>query len=133
MSLLINNRLYMVDKNESLTPTELELMQILWVLKEATVRQVMDKLPKERALAYTSVSTIIRIMEKKKFIASRKEGKTHHYYPLITKTSYQQKSVKHMMSHIFNNTPSMLLQALVKSEQVDISDLEDLLNELKRK
>lgn len=123
----------MSEKHESLTPTELELMNILWQAEEVTVREVMSQLPLERQLAYTSVSTILRIMERKGFISARKEGKTHHYYPLLTQLDYQQKTIKHVVTHVFGDAPSMLLQALVQSEQVDVAELKRLVSELQSK
>ena len=68
-----------------LTEVELELMSILWRLQGGSVGDVMSALPRERALAYTSVSTILRILEGKGVLAARKEGRGHVYTPLLDK------------------------------------------------
>ena len=70
-------------KHEFLTEVELEFMSKLWTLGEATVRDVLDKLPNERGLAYTSAATILRILEQKEFVTSRIEGKSHVYQPAL--------------------------------------------------
>ncbi len=70
--------------SRTLTETELELMTPLWKMGEGSVNDILAKLPKERKLAYTSVSTIIRILEQKEVVASRKEGRGHIYFPLIS-------------------------------------------------
>mgnify|MGYP003777904217 FL=1 len=81
-------------KHEFLTEVELEFMSKLWTLGEATVRDVLDKLPNERGLAYTSAATILRILEQKEFVTSRKEGKSHVYQPALAKHAYQARSLK---------------------------------------
>ena len=68
-----------------LTEVELELMTALWKLGEGSVADVLETLPKERKLAYTSVSTILRILEQKKVLKARKEGRGHVYVPMLEK------------------------------------------------
>ncbi|MDD9977928.1 MAG: BlaI/MecI/CopY family transcriptional regulator, partial [Boseongicola sp.] len=72
-------------KNDLLTEVELEFMSELWALGEGTVRDVLERLPDDRNLAYTSGATILRILEQKEFVTSRKEGKSHVYIPALTK------------------------------------------------
>src|SRR5690242_526540 len=85
-----------------LTETELELMTILWRLEEGTVADVIAELPEERDLAYTSVSTILRILEQKNILKTRKEGRGHIYTPLIKKSEYETKTVKHVVERVFD-------------------------------
>ena len=73
-------------KSELLTEVELEFMNELWALGEGTVRDVLDQLPEGRELAYTSAATILRILEQKNFVTSRKEGKRHVFVPLLART-----------------------------------------------
>ena len=114
-------------KSEFLTEVELEFMTRLWELGEGTVRDVMAKLAPERGLAYTSAATIMRILEQKNFVESRKEGKTYVYKALLTKDTYQTRFLKDISEKLFDNTPAALVARLVDDE--DLS--EEALNEIR--
>ncbi len=107
-------------KSELLTEVELEFMSQLWTLGEGTVRDVLDHLPKDRNLAYTSGATILRILEQKGFVTSRKEGKSHTYTPALAKDTYQTRSLKDLSVKLFDDTPASLVARLVTDE--DLSD-----------
>ena len=114
-----------------LTDAELELMLILWKLEEASVHDVLAALPKKKVVAYTTASTIIRILEKKGFVASRKEGKSHLYSPRITKKTYETRTLGHVMGKLFENTPSALVARLIDDHKLspkEIAELKRLLN-----
>ncbi|MCB9229078.1 MAG: BlaI/MecI/CopY family transcriptional regulator [Deltaproteobacteria bacterium] len=113
-------------ENRILTSVELELMNILWELGEASVKQVLEKLSPERKLAYTSVSTILRILEKKAVIYSRREGRTHFYIPKVTKASYGKRTVDHIVTSVFSETPSELAKALLSSDNLSLKDLMEI-------
>ncbi|WP_319533070.1 BlaI/MecI/CopY family transcriptional regulator [uncultured Cohaesibacter sp.] len=113
--------------NEFLTEVELEFMTRLWELGEGTVRDVMAKLAPERELAYTSAATIMRILEQKNFVESKKEGKTYVYQALLTKDAYQTRFLKDISEKLFDNTPAALVARLVDDE--DLS--EEALNEIR--
>jgi predicted transcriptional regulator len=113
---------------KSLTEVELELMTILWKLGEGSVNDVLAELPKERKLAYTSVSTMMRILEQKKVIASRKEGRGHVYFPKLKKTDYEVSSVKNLVSKVFEGAPVALVRQLLNTEKLS----SDELNEIRR-
>lgn len=115
-----------------LTEVELELMGILWRLGEGSVNDVIAGLPKGRDLAYTSVSTMMRILEQKKIVASRKEGRGHVYFPKLTKEAYEATSVQHLVSKVFDGAPASLVRRLIETDGMSESDLEAiraLLNE----
>lgn len=114
-------------KNEFLTEVELEFMSKLWDLGEATVREVLDALPAERSLAYTSGATILRILEQKGFVTSTKTGKTFAYKALLGKDSYQSRSLKNLSEKLFDNTPASLVACLV--DDYDLS--EEALDEIR--
>ncbi len=105
-------------KSELLTEVELEFMTELWALEEGTVRDVLQRLPDDRNLAYTSAATILRILEAKEFVTSRKAGKSHIYTPTITKDAYQTRSLKDLSAKLFDDTPASLVAALVKDEEL---------------
>lgn len=109
-----------------LTETELELMTILWRLGEGSVADVLDQLPKDRDLAYTTVSTILRILEQKGVLKNRKEGRGHIYIPLLEKNEYEAKTVKHVVERVFDGTPVALVRQLLDSVELNEKDLKEL-------
>ncbi|MGE0632918.1 MAG: BlaI/MecI/CopY family transcriptional regulator [Pseudobdellovibrionaceae bacterium] len=109
-----------------LTETELELMTILWKLGEGSVSDVIELLPKERDLAYTSVSTILRILEQKNVLKTRKEGRGHVYIPQMQKSEYEAKTVKHVVDRVFDGTPVALVRQLLDSVDLNKNDLDEL-------
>lgn len=111
-----------------LTDTELELMTILWKLSEGTVADVIRQLPEERKLAYTSVSTILRILEQKQVLKSRKEGRGHVYVPKVKKSDYESRTVKHMVNRVFDGTPLSLVKQLLETVQLNSQELMELKN-----
>lgn len=118
------------DSEKLLTEVELELMSILWKIEEGSVQDVIANLPEERDLAYTSVSTILRILEQKKIVKTRKEGRGHVYIPLLQKSDYEAKSVKHMVDKVFNGAPvamvSTLVKQLLETKNIDASELAEI-------
>jgi predicted transcriptional regulator len=109
-----------------LTETELELMTILWKLGEGSVAEVIEQLSAERDLAYTSVSTILRILEQKGVLATRKEGRGHIYQPLLKKSEYEVKTVRHVVDRVFDGTPMALVRQLLGSVKLDEDELKEL-------
>jgi predicted transcriptional regulator len=106
-----------------LTETELELMNILWRLGEGTVNDVLAGLSRGRDLAYTSVSTILRILEQKRVVSSRKEGRGHVYVPRVTKEAYEATSLGHLLAKVFDDEPSTLVRRLVETRGLDGEEL----------
>lgn len=109
-----------------LTEVELELMTILWRVGEGSVSDVIEKLPADRDLAYTSVSTILRILEQKGILTIRKEGRGHIYIPVLKKPDYEAKTVKHVVERVFDGTPVALVRQLLDSGEVDKRELAEL-------
>jgi predicted transcriptional regulator len=105
-------------KHELLTEVELEFMSELWAIEKGTVRDVLARLPEDRNLAYTSAATILRILEQKGFVSSRKEGKSHVYTPNLAKDAYQRRSLKHLSVKLFDDTPASLVAHLVNDEDL---------------
>jgi len=98
-----------------LTAAELEMMNVIWRSGPCSVAQVLESLQPDRALAYTSVSTIVRILEQKGYVTSRKEGRGHLYEAIVAKETYQAISLERLVSNVFDGTPSMLVQRLLDS------------------
>ena len=113
-------------KEKLLTEVELELMQILWSLEEGAVSEVQEALPEKRKLAYTSISTILRILEQKGVLKSRKEGRGHIYVPILSKTQYEQTSLRHIVSRVFDGTPTALVKRLLEDPHLSEEDLQSI-------
>jgi predicted transcriptional regulator len=117
-----------------LTPVEHELMEILWLIKEGTVHDVMAYLPKNRNLAYTSVSTMLRILQHKKILTIQKTGRKHIYQPTLTKESYAAHSIKKMVKQVFSGNSVNLIAHLVKTgiSLAEINAIQELLDNKKK-
>ena len=115
-----------------LTDVELELMTILWKLDEGSVSDVIELLPKNRDLAYTSVSTILRILEQKGVLKTRKEGRGHIYIPTLKKSDYESRTVKDVVDRVFQGTPVALVKQLLDSVKINDEEVQEL-KELIRK
>jgi len=109
-----------------LTEVELELMTILWKLGEGSVNDVIEWLPENRELAYTSVSTILRILEQKGVLKARKEGRGHIYMPQLKKSDYEAKAVRDVMDRVFEGTPVAMVRQLLGSVEIKFEELQEL-------
>ncbi len=116
----------MTKTERLLTESELELMRILWDLGEGSVRDVMASLPAERELAYTTVSTFVRILEKKGFVTSRKEGRTHVYRPVVERPRYEARTLRHVLGSLFDGSPAALVRRLVSDKSISDQELAEL-------
>jgi predicted transcriptional regulator len=114
------------SEDRRLTNVELELMTILWSLGEGNVAQVIAALPAERALAYTSVSTILRILESKGFVAARREGRGHLYKPTLTKNEYEARAVKDVVNRVFQGVPVAMVRQLLENVAMSDDDVREL-------
>lgn len=102
-----------------LTDVELELMTPLWELGEGTVHDVLRMLPSARRLAYTSVSTVLRILVGKRVLGVRKEGRGHVYVPRMSKAQYEAASLRHMVQRVFDGAPDALVRRLLETEELN--------------
>lgn len=112
--------------DKRLTDVELELMTILWSLKGANVAEIIAQLPSGRTLAYTSVSTMVRILESKGFVAARRQGRGHIYSPLITKGEYEARAVKDVVNRVFQGVPVAMVRQLLESVRMSEDDVREL-------
>ncbi len=108
---------------KQLTKAEEQVMQILWDLKKGFVRDILDKLPRPKP-AYNTVSTIIRILEKKGVVGYKAFGKTHEYYPLVTKKAYRKKYFKGFLNNYFSNSYMALTSFFTKEQDLSLEELE---------
>jgi len=120
---------------KELTKAEDQIMQILWKLKKAFVKDIVDQLPNPKP-AYNTVSTIVRILEKKGFVGYTAYGKTHEYFPLIAKEKYTQFYLNNLVRGYFGGSFQSLVSFFASENKMDLQDIDLLvkqLEELKQK
>lgn len=117
--------------SRTLTEAELELMTIVWRHDGATVNEVLAALP--RSLAYTSVSTILRILVQKGFLIAEPEGRTHRYRPRVSKEAYEKAALAHVVRDVFDGNPRGLVRCLVDSGALSPEDCNELLDLINKK
>jgi BlaI family penicillinase repressor len=115
---------------KELTKAEDQVMQILWKLQKGFVKDIIEEMPNPKP-AYNTVSTIVRILETKGFVDHKAYGKTHEYFPLITKEKYTKFYLNNLIKGYFNGSFQNLVSFFAKENKMDIHDLEKLLDELK--
>lgn len=110
---------------KELTKAEEQLMQILWKLKKAFINDILDELPEPRP-AYNTVSTIVRILEKKGFVDHNAYGKSYEYYPLVSKKEYTKSYFGHFMKNYFGNSYREMVSFFTSDSNLNIAELEEL-------
>ncbi len=114
---------------KQLTKAEEQFMQVLWDLKEASVKEIIEQLPNPKP-AYNTVSTIIRILETKNIVAHKPKGRGYIYYPLIKKTDYTNQSLHKLMDGYFGGSFKSMVSFFVKKNDIDINELESIMKEI---
>ncbi len=117
---------------KDLTKAEEQVMLVLWEKQKAFVKEIVEEFPDPKP-AYTTVSTIIRILEKKGVIAHEDFGNSYRYYPLISKDSYIDGMMSGFMKNYFSNSFSRLVSFFTNNERLTMDDIEELKNILKNK
>lgn len=114
-----------------LTKAEEEIMQALWQLDKAFVKDIVDILPEPKP-HYNTVSTIIKILGDKGFVSYESFGKSNRYYPLVNKDDYSKRSMKQFVKGYFEGSFTNMLSFFAKEKDISVQELEELLNELKK-
>ena len=114
-----------------LTKAEEQVMQILWSLGEGLVKDVLDRFDEPKP-ARNTVSTVVRILEKKGFVGHKDYGKVFVYYPIVQKKEYSGKQLLGLMHNYFNNSFPAMASFFAKENDLSIKDLEQLLEETKK-
>lgn len=120
---------------KELTKAEEQVMQILWKEKKAFVKEILSHFPEPKP-AYNTVSTIVRILEKKGFVSHEEWGKSHRYFPLIRKEEYRNERFSDLMKGYFNNSMKQVLSHFSDGERLDSKEADEMirmLEEIKKK
>lgn len=116
---------------EELTKAEERIMQIFWKVRKAFVKDIIEQMEEEPKPPYNTISSIVRLLEKKGYLGYKAYGKTYEYYPVISKEDYTKTTFSKMFSGYFDNSPVSLLSFMVKEQNlsaVDIAELKALIN-----
>ncbi|WP_276373733.1 BlaI/MecI/CopY family transcriptional regulator [Chryseolinea sp. H1M3-3] len=116
---------------KELTKAEDQVMQILWRLENAFVKDIVEEMPEPKP-AYNTISTIVRILETKGFVDHKAYGKTHEYFPIISKEKYTHFYLNNLLKGYFNGSFQNLVSFFAKENKMDIKSLEKLLEEIKK-
>ncbi len=122
-------------KIKELTKAEEQVMQLLWQLEEAIVKDIIALMPDPKP-AYNTVSTVVRVLEGKGFIDHKAYGNSHVYYPLISEAQYKKFTFDKMMSNYFSNSYESLVSFIADEKKLGVKELDDLtllINKLKNK
>lgn len=113
-------------RSNTLTEAELRLMKILWRRGESAVTDLVAAMPEGESLAYNSVLTTIRILERKGYVEHRQEGRAFIYRPLIAENDASRSEVRHVLSRFFGNSRERLLLSLLNDDEISPEELERL-------
>jgi len=116
---------------EELTKTEERVMQVIWQLKSCFVKDIIDALPDEPKPPYNTISSVVRLLEKKGYLGYKAYGKTYEYFPAISKAAYRKASFSKFFAGYFDNSAESLFSFMIKEEQLsndEIKKLQDIIN-----
>lgn len=108
-----------------LTKAEEQIMQQLWKLEKAFVKEIIEELPLPKP-AYNTVSTIVRILERKGFVDHEAFGKTHRYYPMVSKKEYTKGYMSGFLKNYFSNSMKNMVSFFAKDKKLSIKEMEEL-------
>ena len=111
---------------KELTRAEEQIMHVLWALEKAYVKDIIERLPSPKP-AYNTVSTVVRILEKKGFVDHEAFGKTHLYRPIVAKEDYTQAFLKNFVKDYFGDSYQELVSFFAKDRNLTLAELEDIL------
>lgn len=116
---------------KELTKAEEQVMQVLWKLEKGFVKDLVAEMPDPKP-AYNTVSTIVRILEKKGFVGYTAYGKTHEYFPIVSRDDYTRSFMRNFMRTYFSGSFKEMVSFFAKEDNLSISDLDELLEDVKR-
>lgn len=111
---------------QQLTKAEEEVMQALWAIERGLVRDIMSELGTPD-VPHSTISSVVRILEKKGFVGHKAYGKTFEYFPVVSKEDYAGSGVQSLMEKYFSGSPKQLVSFLVKNNDLDLKELNDIM------
>ena len=118
--------------SQTLTEAEIRIMQVLWLKGPGTVQHILDALPANPALAYNTVLTTIRILERKGYIGHDKDGRAHIFRALVAEEEASRSEIRHLVSRFFRNSHEDLVLNILEDRGIDATELDRLRKMLER-
>jgi BlaI family transcriptional regulator, penicillinase repressor len=117
---------------QKLTNKEEEIMHILWKLEKAFVKDVLSEIDTEKP-HYNTLSTIIRNLEDKGYVSHNAYGKTHQYYPIVTKEDYKKRFMTRAIESYFNSSYKNVVSFFAKEEKISVAELKEIIEIIEKK
>ena len=118
-----------------LTRAEEQVMQVLWKIKKGFVKDILEHFEDPKP-AYNTVSTIVRILQEKGFVTHKAYGRTHEYFPLITKNEYSKSHLSTFVNDYFSNSFEKMVSFFAKEKEISLHEMEEIMkimnNEVKK-
>lgn len=111
---------------KELTRAEEQIMQILWEIEKGFVKDILKHFPEPRP-AYNTVSTIVRILQDKGFVSHTAYGRTHEYYPLLSKEEYTRTQMSNLVSNYFSNSFEKMVSFFAREKKISLREMEDIM------
>ena len=118
-------------KSQELTRAEFEIMQVIWDKGRCLVHDVLEVLPEPKP-AYNTVSTVIRVLEKKGYVDHKAYGKTHEYYPIIDRDTYTRGFMAGVLNNFFGGSASRMVSFLSSNKSISLEETDEIIKLLKR-
>ena len=118
--------------SETLTEAELRIMNVLWMKGSGTVQAILDSLSQKPALAYNSVLTTIRVLERKGYVKHSKDGRAHVYAPLVERKEATRSEIRHLVGRFFKNSHEQLVLNILEDQGIEAEELDRLREMLER-
>ena len=119
-----------MSEQKELTKAELQIMQVLWRKENAFVNEILQDLEEPRP-AYNTVSTVLRVLQNKGFVAYRSFGKNYQYYPLVSKESYTNRFMNRVVDNFFSDSVKAMVSFFTKKEKMSVQEIDELIEMLK--
>jgi len=119
---------------QKLTKAEEDVMQVIWALERCTVSQMLDYMEQQLGLSrppHSTISSIVRIIEEKGFLDHKAYGRTHEYFPLVSKDEYSRGTLKDFVQNYFDGSVKRLVSFMVQENDLSLKDLTEMLEKLK--
>ncbi len=118
------------DRQPELTRAELEIMQVIWDKEKVLVHDILSEMTEPKP-AYNTVSTVVRILEKKGYVGHKAYGKTHEYYPLIEREEYTNGYMNGVLNNFFGGSVSRMISFFTHNEKISLAEADEILKMLK--
>ena len=119
-------------QSETLTQAELRIMDVLWLKGSGTVQSILDSLSQKPALAYNSILTTIRVLERKGYVKHSKDGRAHVYRPQVAREEASRSEIRHLVGRFFKNSHEQLVLNILEDRGMEAEELDRLREMLER-